>query len=237
MDTLIYIAYNSLILWKSINTMTGTMRVTFEEHVYEVPHSLLEFHPGNILTQAASEQHQSYPEGIVVLKGDGSLFKLILSFLQDDGGIILPSNVSKSSFLNQLTFYGIKNIDATKILSKSDLSPLPQVRLRQGDIHRINSWDVQVAILVLAKKCATLHIRTGGEMAVTVKQGRTQDETITCSAEMWKTLWFLIYENFDCVCEDCNRHLFKVGLKMISVKAASESYAMTVLMEPAGIAG
>ena len=217
--------------------MTGTIRVTFEDHVYEVPHSLLEFHPGNILTQAASEQLRSYPEGIVVLEGDGSLFKLILSFLQDDGGIILPSTIAKSEFLDELTFYGINVLDVTKIVSESDLSPLPQVRLRQGDIHRINSWDVQVAILVLAKKCAILHIRSAGEMEVTVKQGRMEDETITCSAKMWKTLWFQFFKNFDCVREDCNRHLFKAGLKIISVKHASESYAMTVLMEPAGIAG
>ena len=237
MDTLIYIAYNSLILWKSINTMTGTIRVTFEEHVYEVPHSLLEFHPNNILTQAASEQHQSYPEGIVVLKGDGSLFKLILSFLQDDGGIILPSNVSKSSFLNQLTFYGIKNIDATKILSKSDLSPLPQVMSRQEKIDRVNSWDVHIAIIVLATKCTIMHFRSGREMVVTVKQGRTQDETITCSAEMWKTMCDQFFENFDFVREDCNRYLFKVGLKMITVRIEPKSYAMTVFMETAGIAG
>ena len=56
--------------------------------MYRVPYSLLEFNPDHILMQATSEQLQSYPEGIVVLKGDGSLFKLILSLLLDDGNII-----------------------------------------------------------------------------------------------------------------------------------------------------
>ena len=94
----------------------------FEDHVYKVPHSLLEFHPDNILSQAALEQLQSYPEGIVVLEGDSSLFKSVVSFLQDNGNIVLPCTVSKPSFLDELTFYGIKNIDTTKIISKSDLS-------------------------------------------------------------------------------------------------------------------
>ena len=217
--------------------MTGTIRVTFEDHMYEVPQSLLEFHPNNILTQAALEQLQSYPEGIVVLEGDDSLFKLILSFLQDDGDVFLPWTVSKSKFLDELTFYSIMNIDATKILSKSDLPSLPQVMSRQEKIDRVNSWDVHIAIIVLAKKCTIMHFRSGGEMVVTVKQGRMQDETITCSAEMWKTLCDQFFENFDCVCEDCNRHLFKVGLKMITVRIEPESYAMTVFMETVGIAG
>lgn len=88
MDTLIYFTYNSPILWKSTNSLTGTICVTFLDHMYRVPYSLLEFNPDHILMQATSEQLQSYPEGIVVLKGDGSLFKLILSLLLDDGNII-----------------------------------------------------------------------------------------------------------------------------------------------------
>ena len=217
--------------------MTGTMRVTFEDHVYEVPHSLLEFHPGNILTQAASEQLRSYPEGIVVLEGDGSLFKLILSFLQDDGDVFLPRTVSKSKFLDELIFYGINVLDATKILSVSDLPSLPQVQSRQEKIDGINSWDIDIAIIVLAKKCAILHLRTAGELMVTVNRDCLHDETFTCTARMWRALSCLLCEKFHFVCEECNRHLFKAGLKMISVTIDPVLSTITVFMEPAGIAG
>ena len=199
--------------------MTGKICVTFADCVFVVSCSFLEMPSSNILTQTVSTQLQSYPKGLVVLEGNSVLLKFVLAYLKGNVETILQVMFQRHHSWMSLTSMVSRTLMQLRFFSNFTE---PQVHSRQEEIDRINTWDVYITILMLAKKCANLHIKTRGEMLVTVKQGWLQGETFTCSAKTWKTLCYQFFENFDCVCEDCNQHFFKGGLKVISVKEVLE---------------
>ena len=43
-------------------------------------------------------------------------FKLVLDYLQEDGYVVLPIIIPKSLLLAELEYYGINNVDESKIV-------------------------------------------------------------------------------------------------------------------------
>ena len=58
----------------------------------------------------------------------------------------------------------------------------------------IITWDVQVAIITLAKKCAYLHIQSLGKLKINVQCNPLPDNTHICPMEMWRALLCLLHE-------------------------------------------
>ena len=93
----------------------------------------------------------------------------------------------------ELAFYGIKNIDEHKILHDITSASRSQAQFRKYMIEKINSWDANIATITLVKKCAFLHIRSAGELEVTIQRDPLQDKTFTCSLEKWKALYSILH--------------------------------------------
>ena len=160
--------------------MTDMIRVKVEDQEFRMSRSLLLKHPKSRLTKDISKQLDSNPEGEVVLKGRGKFFKFVLEYLDDDGHVTLPINVSKFVFLVELCLYGIRGVDSSKIVCDFFYDSQSQKQVR------VNSWDVHVAILTLAKKCAFSHIQSPGVLEINVEHDPSPDDTLTCPVELWK---------------------------------------------------
>ena len=216
--------------------MSEMIRFTFVEKQYEFSRALLAMHPDSHLSKVASEQLHSNPEGIVVVEnGNSVLFKLVLDYLKGEGHVILPTTVTRSAFLAQLAFYGIEDIDELKIVHDLTSASQSQAQFRMYMIDTINSWKDDVAVIALAKKCALLHIRSAGELEVTIQRDPLRDETFRCSVKNWKRLYSTLRvrkkELFDLTLADCNAYLRCIGLKVIDIKTFPELRTMTVTME------
>ena len=74
---------------------------------YEVAKSLLEAHPGTMLTRMASDQWHDDSEAEIFIERDGERFKFCLDYLRD-GKILLPITVRKEAVLQDLKYYNIE---------------------------------------------------------------------------------------------------------------------------------
>ena len=211
------------------------IRFTFVERQYKFSRALLAMHPDSHLSKVASKQLHSNPEGIVVLDGNSVLFKLVLDYLKGEGYVILPTTVARSAFLAELAFYGIEDIDQLKIVHDLTSASRSQAQFRMYMIDTINSWDDSLATITLAMKCAFFHIRSAGELEVTIQHDPLRDKTFTCSVKKWKALYSILHvgekEIVASALEKCNTHLRCIGLNVINVTTFPELCTMTVTME------
>ena len=82
---------------------------------YKVSCSLFKSHPNSMLAQRTFEQWQSDPDEEIFIERDGYRFRFIIDYLQNDGHVLLCMNVPKAAFLAELAYYGIKDVDLSKI--------------------------------------------------------------------------------------------------------------------------
>jgi BTB/POZ domain len=96
--------------------MAKIVRFNMGGIVYTVSYSFLfETHPHSRIAQIASEQLQSSPDDDVVLELDEDRLKFVLEYLQGKGHVVLPRTVPKAVYLAHLFYYGITNVDESKI--------------------------------------------------------------------------------------------------------------------------
>ena len=198
--------------------------------------SLLKSQTSSYLNEVISKKLHSDPGGVVELKGSGFLFTFVLEYLEDAGHVVLPKTVSKIAFLAELSFYGIKGFDSSKIVNDFSSAYRSQKEFRVNIRIAINSWDVHVAILTLAKKCALSLLRSPGVLKINVERKPSFDDTFTCPVEMWKALLCLLDEGeekkFVFVRDACNQFLRDVGLKIVRFTTYPDLCVLTVLMVP-----
>ena len=100
----------------SHSSMMKVVRINVGGEQYKVSRSLFDLHPKSMLAQSVSEQWMSDPEEeLVFIERDGHQFRFVLDYLRGDGHVILPMTVPKPLFLADLAYYGIENVDASKI--------------------------------------------------------------------------------------------------------------------------
>ena len=131
-----------------LNRMTDMIRVKVEDQEFRMSRSLLVKHPKARLTKDISKQLDSNPEGEVVLKGRGKFFKFVLEYLDDDGHVTLPINVSKFVFLVELCLYGIRGVDSSKIVCDFfyDSQSQKQIRVNSWDVHVVETTSLQCSL-------------------------------------------------------------------------------------------
>ena len=73
-------------------------------------------HSQTLLRQIASEQWKAGTVKEVILDWNGDCFQFVLDYLQEDGHVVFPIIFCKSLFLAELVFFGINNVDESKIV-------------------------------------------------------------------------------------------------------------------------
>ena len=148
------------------------------------------------------------------------MFVYVLEYLSGNGHVILPMTMSKEAFLADLRSYRIDIVESRKILHDFSSAAQSQVSFREGIRAEIDSWDVYLAVVLLAKSCAFMHFESHGELEVFVSHDPTQ---IACSEDVWNGLYLLLRDGGERICrrlrEDCSKCLRKVGLKAINIGA------------------
>ena len=205
-----------------------------------LPHSFLERYPQTLLGQIASEHHAD-PAKEVFLDCNKDCFQLVLDYLRDNGNTVLPITVSKSSFLDELAYFEIKNVDKSKIVT--DYSALPTQSLVQLYEIRseIESWDGNDIIATLSRKCASICVASWGKLHFDICGPRMlptfKKDNARCSHSIWMELLALLSnKEMKLLPQDqdkCNQYLCKVGLKVSSVMLLKRKHTIQVVMNRA----
>ena len=170
---------------------------------YNVPRSLLEMHPNTMLARSASEQWLLSPDAEVFIKHDGICFGFVLDYLLDDGHVYLPMTIPKPSFMADLVYYGVENIDESTIVYYHDLASRFCVHAegKAGDMirHKIRSWYECRAIFLLTKECAAWYLASGGKLQFVI-YGPTicnlkREDKILCSSDAFMAYRSLLQES------------------------------------------
>ena len=224
------------------NIMTKIICFNMGGKIYKVSHSFLfGMNPNSRIAQIASEhlQSQSSPEDDIVLEWDGDRLRFVLQYLQREGKVKLPKSVPKGMFLDCLAHYGIMNVDESKIIQNTSRA-IFYYHLWSNEVRaEIKSWDVSSAIALLAHECVSLYMKSGDKYDVTIYgPGSTlplQGRSYMCSDETFVEILSLFCNDEKIILphdqEECNQHLYKVGLEMISAVALSEKCIIQVVVK------
>ena len=93
---------------------SNTVKFNVGGKIYEIARSMLEKFPNTMLAEKASS---SSPFPIFVDR-DPDRFAFCLDYMRDNGKVYLPETVSKMSVLEELKFFGFKDVDETKICNE-----------------------------------------------------------------------------------------------------------------------
>ena len=189
---------------------------------------LFETHRNSRIAQIASEQLQSSPDDDVVLELDGDRLKFVLEYLRGKGHVILPRTVPKALYSAYLFYYGIINVDESKIVRISTVAGLHHRRQWEGVVRaEIKSWNIRIAIGLLAKVCAINHVDSGEKLVFTIQHDDITrlsllDDSPTCSLKLWMELRALLLlkgkKSFCPTREGCNKYLRKgIGFEIVRV--------------------
>ena len=186
---------------------------------YKVSRSLLEMHPNTMLTRSASEHWLHNPDAEVFIERDGIRFEFVLDYLRDDGHVILPITVPKPSFMADLVYYGVENIDANRIIYKycadteylahavyeihteihphisADISVDITAEVKTEIKAEIRVLDSRCGIFTLAEECANRFLSSEGKLKINIHGPNTNlpkpQNTLLCSYETWMDLLLL----------------------------------------------
>ena len=210
--------------------MTNTVRFNVGGKLYQVSRSLLDMHPNTMLAQSASEQWLQNPDAEVFVERDGIRFGYVLDYLRDDGSVILPMTVPKPSFLADLVYYGVENVDESKIVCFHDHDPshLSDIKdcVHERVVSETETWFDHCTVVSLAKECAVRYLASGGKLQFDLC-GKCADyiereDILLCPDRTFMALWICIINDdgmslFSTQYE-CNKYLSKVGLNLVSLK-------------------
>ena len=206
---------------------------------YNMPLSFLKRYPQTLLGRIAFE-HQANPGKEFILDRNVSYFELVLLYLRDNGNVVLPNIFSKASFLAELEYFGVNNIDESKIIHDYHvLSTQPHVLMVSEMRSEIDSWDAGHAIATLSKKCATIYMTTGGKLHFDICGPKVipsfKKDNFRCSRLIWMELLSLVNnEEMKLLPHDeekCNKYLQKIGLKISSVVASKRNSTIQVVLQ------
>ena len=239
--------------------MTNTVLFIVGGIQYKVSRSLLEMHPNTMLARSASEQCLHSHDPAVSIARDGICFGLVLDYLRNNGHVNLPITVPKPSFVADLVYYGVENIDESKIIYKycadtkylahavyeihTEIHPHFSADIR-ADITaevkaEIKALDSCCGIYTLAEECANRFLSSGGKLKINIHGPNTNvpkpQNTLLCSYETWMELLLLFSNDERRILPqaqlECNTLLATVGLEIVSVVELSDKYIIQVILK------
>ena len=189
-----------------------------EGKYFSIPRSILELHPHSLLHLMSNEQLNSDYDKAVVVEGDSVRFRFVLDFLRANGFMFLPKHVTMEAFLDELLRFKIVNLRTDKILRVLSSTGQTQEEINKHINDEINSWNIEIAIVALAKECATMYHESKGDLKIKVPLDHLQP---ACSEKAWNELHSLVCVREKGislrVCEGCTKYLDKFGLKMMRI--------------------
>ena len=208
---------------------------------YKVSCSLLDIHPNSLLAQSAAEQWLSDPEEEVFLDCDGHRFRLVLDYLRGDGHVILPLTVPKPLFLADLAYYGIENVDASKIVyhfgTASPCLADIEEELSTKMEDEIQAWYSHRAIALLAKECASQYMTSGGKLDFEIPgpaNHMIDYDLKLYSFDTWGAVAKILCSTENkfppSALEECNKYLVKAGLEIMVVRLVPDIRSIEVYM-------
>ena len=225
---------------------TNAARLNVGGKQYLVPISFFKGHPNSMLAQRASAQWQSDPEEEVFFERDGDQFRFILEYLLYDGRVMLCMTVPKAAFLAELAYYGIKDVDQSKITYQfgTDVKCLAhalydiRAEIRAVITREIMDWDIHCAAVTLAKECVSHFMTSGSDLKIDIHGPNNslpeQDDTAMCSHDTWIALLLLLCDGgkyFPDAHGECNQYLSKIGLEVISIVKVPDECIIQVAMK------
>jgi BTB/POZ domain len=219
--------------------MTDLVCFNIGGNQYNLPHSFLKRHSQNLLGRIASEQWQANTGKGVFLDRNGEYFQFVLSYLRDDGHVLLPRVFLKSLFLDELVFFEIYDVDESKIVYDYHVLSTQSLVLMADEIEsEIKSWDDHGAVATLSKKCVSIFMTTGGKLHFDICGPKIipsfKKDNCRCSRLIWTELLSLVNnEEMKLLPQDeekCNKFLGKIGLEIISVVASTRKSTIQVVM-------
>jgi BTB/POZ domain len=226
---------------------------------YKVPRIFLDMNPDTMLARSASEQCLHNPDPVVSIEGDGIRFGLVLDYLGDNGHVLLPITVPKASFLADLVYYGVRNIDESRIIYKycADTEYLERA---VNEYHPHFSCDISVditsevkaeikaeikvleshcGIFTLAEECANRFLSSEGKLKINIDGPNSNlpkpQNTLLCSNETWMVLLLLFCNDERRILPQaqlkCNTLLATVGLEIVSVVELSDKCIIQVVLK------
>ena len=211
--------------------------------LHKVSRSLFDMYPNTMLAWRASEQWLPDQDKEVFLEHDGDWFGLVLDNLCDDGHVILPLTVSKPSFMADLVYYGVKNVDEKKVVRCCDpaLRNLINIEKRLCAKHYVvtRRWVVHHISMLFANECANGYVISGGKLQIEIYGPRVEYlehyDIHWCPDETFRAIFSLLYEcmidGFSLAERKCNKLLVKVGLKIIHLNYIALTSIIEVSME------
>ena len=116
---------------------------------YNLPHSFLKRYPQTLLGRIASEQWQSNTGKEVFLDQNGDYFHFVLSYLRNDGHVLLPRIFPKSLLLDELEYFEINDVDESKIVYDYHVfSTQSHMLMVNKNRSEIDSWMTMVQLLL-----------------------------------------------------------------------------------------
>ena len=223
--------------------MTNTVCFNVGGKQYQLSRSLLDMHPNTMLAQSASEQWLQNPDAEVFVENDGIRFGYVLDYLCDDGSVTLPMTVLKPSFLADLVYYGVENVDESKIACSHDHDPSHHSDIKDCVHERVVSetetWFDHCTEVSLAKECAVRYLASGCKLQFDLYGKCTdyieQEDIILCPSRTFVELWICIInddgKSLLFTQNECNKYLAKVGLKLVSLMLVPEKRLIQVSMK------
>ena len=144
------------------------------------------------------------------------------------------------SYLDELAYFEIKNIDESKIVTEYHVLPTQsRVLMKKGIRSEIESWDGHDAIATLSRKCASICVAGWGELHFDICGPRMlpsfKKDSARCSHNIWMELLSLLNtKDMKLLPQDqdkCNQYLCKVGLKVSSIMLCQRKHTIQVVMK------
>ena len=209
--------------------------------LYIVTRSLLEMHPNTMLARSASEQWLPDQVKEVFLERDGDQFGLVLDYLRDDGYVVLPLTVSKPSFMADLVYYGVENIDEKKIVCFQDpaFGCLNDIKMRLCEKYKaeIRSWVVHRTSVLLAMECVNRYLISGYKLKIEIHGPRVEYleryDILLCPDETFMAISSLFHNgtnDLSTAQKKCNTFLASIGLKIIHLNNIAHRSVIEVSM-------
>ena len=199
-----------------------------------------------MLAQCAFEQWQSDPDEEIFFEQDGYRFRFIIEYLLHNGRVLLCMTVPKAAFLDELAYYGIKNVDCSKIIYQFGKNvqclahAFHEIRAKITAVTtaEIMAWDIHCAAITLAKECVSRYLSSGSELKIDIPgpdiSQPDQDSTVTCSHDTWIAVLLLLCDGgkyYPHAHDECNQYLSEIGLEIISVVKAPDKHIIQVEMK------
>ena len=194
-----------------------TIKFNVGGQIYEVSRSLLDLHSDTMLARSASTQWHKDRDSEIFIDRDGTLFNYVLKYLRDIK-ISVPLTISKNDLLNELAYYGVKDV-VKESIDDSESQSFHAVKYfnKGGQVMRdtlirtrseASDLNTKRCCLLVVADCIETYMHEGNHVE---RLNFTKNVFIDSLSDDY---FAVVYDTRETSIEICNKHLFKLGLRV-----------------------